>query len=335
MTPSTGELEASNGLQGIDLEESRDDGSLHGIQDLVERLSLGERVVDELTACGQLAIGPLREFLFGGPPAADFQPRKWAVEALSALGAKRTLMEYLNRKVETTDAAARLGEAIVQGTAARELMAWRNPDVCKAILALAAPAPQIGLVEALRELGSAEAISYLIGALEDDACRASAEDALRKLGESARPALLGAALTLLPAPGDERRASVHRRTSALNLLAGIGLQAEWWPVLRPLIDDREPEIVVAVSKLAAIVGAPEDRMAAARRLIEVLPQADWFLQAEVEALLLRLDGDGTAVLEQCIEARLRVAAGGSPDRVLQTLRRVQRRQRAPLKGEST
>jgi hypothetical protein len=319
MTPST---EAS------DFKAPAPESSPRDVHRLLERLSTGECVLKELAACGRLAIGPLREFLFNGQPSLAYQPRKLAVEALAALGARQTLLEYLNRRAEISDPAARLGEQAVQAAAARELLAWRTPDVCEAILRLAEPAAQVGMIEALREIGSADAIPYFLRALEDDACRAAAEDALRRLGEAARPALLGAALTPLPSPDCERQASVRRRASALNLLAAIGVPAIWWPALRPLIDEHHPEIVVAASRLAAATAPIKDKNVTLRKLLKILPETDWFLQAEVEALLVQLDPSGRE-LAQYAKACLRGTAGARGDRVQQTLRRL-----SPAQGKT-
>jgi hypothetical protein len=331
MTPSTAELEASENLQASDIDAPTSEPTSRDVHRLLKRLSSGERVLKQLTACGRLAIGPLREFLFNGEPSLAYQPRKTAVEALAALGARQTLLEYLNRRTEISDPAARLGEQAVQAATARELLSWRTPDVCEAILGLAEPTSQVGVVEALREIGKADAIPYFIRALEDDACRVAAEDALRRLAAAARPALLGAALTPLPSPSDERQASVRRRASAINLLAAIGVPATWWPVLRPLIAEHRPEVVVAASRLAATT-APEDKNAAMRRLLEILPEIDWFMQTEVEALLVQLDPDGDA-LAQYAEAHLRDSARARGDRVLQTLRRLQRRFKSATRPE--
>jgi hypothetical protein len=298
------------------------------IQHLLKRLASGEQVVEELAACGPLAAGPLREFLLNGEPTIAYQPRKMAVEALAALGAKQTLLQYLNRRLEIADPAARLGEQAVQAAAAKGLASGQTSEIREAILGFAEPQVQLGVLEALQRTGGADAIPYFVRALEDDACRAAAENALRALGEAARPALLGTALTPLPSAADERQSSVRRRASGLGLLAAIGVPAPWWPVLRCLLDEDRPEIVVAASRLAAAAAGPDDRKAAARRLLEILPGADWFMQAEVEALLVQLDPGGTT-LAKYAEERRQAPNAPLPERVQHTLSRLQQRAWTP------
>jgi hypothetical protein len=157
------------------------------VQHWLKRLSSGESVQQELIACGSLAVGPLRDFLLNGEPSIAYQPRRMAVEALAALGARQTLLQYLNRRPEIMDPAARLGEQAVQSAAAKELSAAPTPEILQAIAELVEPPVQLGFVEALGKCGHADAIPYFVRALEDDACRGAAEDGLRMLGDSLTP----------------------------------------------------------------------------------------------------------------------------------------------------
>lgn len=267
---------------------------------LVENLNSlteGEQTVGKLIAFGRLAIEPLRRFLMNGKPSVVYQPRRWAVEALAGLGAKDILIEYLKRKKTILDAAVRFGEEPVENAAARALCRWPTEDVFQTLLEISRRRSQLGLVDALGRFQRVEAIPYFLHALEDDICRSAAEEALRTLGAAAGPALIEAALTRLPSPEEERPSSARRRMSALQILSEMDLAKETWPALRPLIADVHTEIVIAISKIAVKLGDHQDRTAAAQRLLEVLPSADWFAQGGIETALAELYEDASGILE--------------------------------------
>ncbi|HEY6345022.1 MAG TPA: hypothetical protein VIY49_26295 [Bryobacteraceae bacterium] len=250
-----------------------------------------DRAVARLIAHGSDAIAPLERFLFEGKPSVVYQPRCGAVEALGALGAKDALLRYLTWKKEIPDAAVRLAEQSVENAAARELAALGGQDVRDALLRMAVPAPQPGLVEALAGLACLDAIPYFVRALEDDFCRFAAEDALRTLGRQVELALVSSSRTALPSIDEERVSSKRRRARSLELLAELGSTAEFWPALRPLLADSDAAIVLAVSKIAATLGESRDRVTAAARLREILPQGDWFLREEIRDCLTQLSRD--------------------------------------------
>src|SRR5579885_3446288 len=96
------------------------------------------------------------------------------------------------------DPVARFGEEAVESAAARELAAWRTESVFRLLLDLAHERFRVGLIEALGEFRRTEAIPVFDRALEDDYYRSAAEQALRRLGPAARPALVLSAVTPLP-----------------------------------------------------------------------------------------------------------------------------------------
>ncbi len=289
-------------------------------------LEAGERTVAKLILQGRAIIEPLKEFLFRGKPSAVYQPRRWAVEALAGVGAKAALIEYLTWKKEIPDPAVRLGEQAVENAAARALAAWRTPEVFQTLSKIASPLPQLGLVEALGAFKRPEPIPYFIRALEDDMCRSAAEEALRKLGAVAMPALLEAATARAPSAEEEAPSSVLRRVSALNLLTELRLGSDVWLVLRPLLSDSHSEVVIAVSKVATKFGDSEDKLATVRRVLEILPSVPWFAQEEIEDCLVRVYPVGRAILEA--ETTRRDSMPGEQrvmDRALRVLLRVKRR----------
>ena len=299
------------------------------IQELVDRLNSlkdGEDAVADLLACGRKAIKPLRQFLLHGKPSHIFQPRQHAVEALARLGAKEVLVEYLTRGNEIPDPVDRYGEEAVENTAARFLARWRDEDVYNALLPLLRRKPMPGVIETIGEFGRAEAIPEFISALGDDIARGPAEEALWKVGEAAQSALLEAALTPLPSVAEESPSSLRRRRSSLRLLAGLPLSAEDWHRLAVLTADRDPEVAARAARIALLVADERWKHRAVRRLVELLPDADTFLQTEIENWLVRRsDISESAIDEEIALRRLAASAGGSADTTLRLLLAVKNR----------
>lgn len=289
-------------------------------------LKEGDRAVAELIACGQRAIEPIRQFLLEGKPSAISQPRQRAVEALVGLEAKDVLIEYLRQKKKITDPEVRLGEGAVESTAARHLSKWPSEETLQVLLGIVQERCLPGALEALGELKRPESISYLVMALEDDVCRPAAEEALRKIGAPARPELIHAVLT--PRGKDmETPSSLRRRGSAAFLLAEIGISAEEWLQLRHLLDETDPAVLVAVSKMASKLGRTSDQVLAAQRLIEVLEAANWYLRDEIVNILVELFDVAGPLVEESIFRRTALPdeKRGVVDPVLLALLRVKHR----------
>ena len=299
------------------------------ISDLIPRLSTVtecDQAAVRLASLGTAAVSALKKFLFEGRPSVVYQPRRAAVEALARIGAKDVLIQYLTWNHPIEDAGSRFGEECVQNAAARELAKFGTRDVLDVLLTFALPRLRPGVVEALGQLGSIEALPYLFRALEDDLCEKAAMDGLRKIGRTAEVALVSAALTALPSSEEERPSSVRRRMRVLQLLVEVGLSAPCWALLKPLFDDANTEIVVEMAKLAVTFGDSNERRSAARRLIEILPNADWFLRGEIEDSLLKLYPEAEAEVEQEFARKNNLT---EPERILdpgyRTLRSVRQR----------
>ncbi len=151
-----------------------------------------------------------------------------------------------------------------------------------------------------------EAIPYFLRALEDDLCRDSAADALRRLGNDALLALVTSALTRLPSAEEERPSSLRRRAKALELIAEIGAGPIVWPLLRPLLDEGHPPIIAGAAKLAIVLGDANDRVRAAQQLLSIIPRADWYLREEIQRLLIELlpEAEDAVEKEYQIQSRL-------------------------------
>lgn len=306
-------------------------------EELVDRLNSlqeGERIAAQLMACGPVAIPPLRHLLLLGRRSVVYQPRRWAVEVLGVLGAKDVLIEYLNGNPSIPDPAVRMAEEAVENAAAHELLRWRTGDVRDVLLHFAIPHARSGIVEALGQFRWAEAIPYFLHALEDDICRSAAEEALRALGRTAEIALVAAVRTKLPSSEEERPSSRRRRTTALELLAELAPSKECWPLLKPLLEERDAGIVTASAKIVATLGGHEDKIAAVDRLLGVLPAADWFLRAEIQDRLVSLYREAQPRIEQEIADRsAQPLAEQVADSSLRTLLAVQRRvEQSPVRG---
>ncbi|MHB8941427.1 MAG: HEAT repeat domain-containing protein [Desulfobacteria bacterium] len=310
------------------------DRSEERVQGLVDRLNSlkdGDLAVAELAACGKRVVEPLRRFLLYGKPSGIYQPRQLAVEALAELGAKDVLLEYLASEKHISDPVDRYGEEAVENTAARLLAGWRDEEVYNVLLRLLRRKPMPGVIETIGEYRRIEAIPDFIRALGDDVAGGSAEEALRKIGESAHRALLDAALTWVPSAADESPSSLRRRAAALRLLADRALSAEDWGDLSALTCDRDPEIAARACRIALLVAEERCKRLAVRRLVEVVPEADLFLQTEMENWLVRRFGSARIVIDEEIARRQHATeAVRSPDKVLRFLLAVKRR----AEGES-
>jgi hypothetical protein len=296
---------------------------------LIEKLNSlleGEQACAALVACGQPAIEPLRRFLTEGRPSGIYQPRRWAVQALAGLEAKDVLLDYLRTNRPIADPVARMGEEAVQNAAAAALKQWPSDEVCEVLTGIIQHRHLAGAVEALGELGHVEAIPFIIAALEDDVCRKTAETALRKLGQAAVPELMIAALNPWPDREEESPPSLRRRSSAAQLLFETGVSVKQWIVLRRLIDETDPGILIAAARMAWQAGANADAGMIAARLITALDYADWYFRDEIGDVLVEIFEVAEPMVDHEVFRRInqppekRVA-----DNALRTLLRVGRR----------
>lgn len=299
------------------------------IQRLVESLNSlqeGELGISLLVARGERAVGPLRHFLLRGKASSIFVPRQRAVRALAELGAKQVLLEYLAAEKFTADPVIRQGEEAVENTAARALAAWQSDEIYEVLLRKFCVHCLPGVIETLGEFRRPEPLAGYIAALEDDVCRISAEEAIRKLGEEARLALVEAARTPDPSGTHESPSSICRRRSALRLVSALRLSGEDWHKVASLLRDRDAEIVARAACIALTVANARDQSVAIRRLIEVLPSAHWLLQGEVEAVLCEHYAIAQAAIDREIARRqAAMRARQSTDNILRLLLGVRRK----------
>ena len=123
--------------------------------------------------------------------AGYFKPAAARSKLWPRLNAHDALIEFLEANRSIADPIERLGEDAVINAAARGLANVRERRVLEVFLRLAQRPALIGVIGALGAFERTEAIPVLIDALQDDASRATAESALKKLGPIGAPTLNG------------------------------------------------------------------------------------------------------------------------------------------------
>lgn len=249
------------------------------------RSTRNELAVLDVIACGEQAIPALRTVLFERDRSGLYQTRCRAVEALAALGAENALLEFLEAEHTIIDPIERLGEDAVINASALALAHVREARLVEVLLRLAQRPALTGVIGALAAVGGADAIPALIGALEEDASRLTAESALLRLGAPARAALLGAVDKKNPSAELESESSARRRRSALRLLAELGELPKAWGDLRHLVDDKDAKVAALACEVGLAAGPPAERPRVVRRLIALLGAEDWMLREEIEQCL--------------------------------------------------
>ena len=185
--------------------------------------------------------------------------------------------------------------------------------------------PRAGVVEVLGKLRSVAAIPYFVAALGEDFTRPAAASALRTLGPDAQPALLETATLRLPAEENESVSSRRRRRAALEVLLESGpVPQEFVPALSRLMAEEDAAIASLACRIVLAAGAEPDRLVALRRLIDLLPAADWPLGAEIEdCLVAHFDAARESIAEAL--QRTSLIAAPEPPRVVRALLRVKAR----------
>jgi hypothetical protein len=272
----------------------------------LESLQSGSLVAAALLGCGPRAIPPLRSFLLTGRPRGIYQPRQLAVETLAQLAAKEVLIEYLSGPTHVQDAVVRMGEDAVRSTAARELGRWETEDVfaCLKDISLGHLLP--GVVESLGKFRRLEIMPYFLWALGDGICRSYAEEAIRNLGETARPALLVAVTSPDPSFEEETSSSLQRRRWALRILGDLKLGDDEWERLSDSLDESDPDIVITAARIALQHAPDSEKRNAVRRVLEMLPAANWFLRTEVRTALAEQFDLARKPIEEEIARRTKV-----------------------------
>ena len=246
----------------------------------------GDLGVIEIVACGSRAVPVLRALLFEREPSGLYQTRCRAVQALAALRANETLIDFLSAPSDIADPVERIGEDAVINAAALAVAAGLGEErVFQLLMSLADNRLLPGVVGALGMFERVEALPFLVEALAEDESRPTAETALRRLGAKARQSLLVVATRRPPSQDRESESSLRQRRSALQLLLDIGIRPETWPVLRHLPREQDAKIAMLACEICLASGATSEKRTAVRRLLNLLSSANFMLSEEIERCL--------------------------------------------------
>ncbi len=268
----------------------------------------GERAVTDLIACGQAAVGPLRDFLFARDPSGIFLPRCQAVKVLSALCAKDVLKDYLAHPPNEPDPVEQAGVDVVTSAVARALVQWPDEEIFALLLQAAGRKLLRGVVDALAQFGREETIPILSVALGEDFCRPEAESGFRRLGIRACPHLLQIAKSAVPTQDRETEMSRRRRRSALQLWGELCQGADPRDTIWSLTEDADDHVAYQACSLCLQRADPSLVEPVVLRLVALLNSSDWLLRVEVEDLLIRQFTVCRAVIERSLAAASGTAA---------------------------
>ncbi len=304
---------------------------LEALAKQIRSLSESETVVLKAVSLREAAIPLLREVLFERDPTGIYHARIRAIKALAALGAFDPIAEYVREWRPATDPVERLGDEAVLSTAARALAAARRETDRSLLLEAARTHPVPGVLEAVGEFGITEAIPHLIKALEDDVNRASAEQALKKIGRPCVSALVEAALSPHTSKsGRETPSSVIRRRSALRLLSELGIKAESWRLLCRLTNDPDDEVAALACRLGLCFAPPESRQECALKLVRLLEVAGSLLKCEIEEWLVDYFAIAGQAVERALQERAKISRSNLPgQKFFQALLRIKARATRP------
>jgi hypothetical protein len=134
-------------------------------------------------------------------------------------------------------------------------------------------------------------------------------------------------LLRLPSPQRESVSSRRRRRSALGLLAELGISQKTWRSLRHLMRDEDQRIAAVACNICLNIDATSDIDDAVRRLIDLLPDADWTLLEEIETCLIRHFDKAKHVIAAAVQAS-EVDDRSAEPRAIAVLRRIMQRAEA-------
>jgi hypothetical protein len=293
----------------------------------IRSLHDGEWGLIDAVACGSRAVPALRALLFERDPSGIYEPRRLAVQALAALGAHDVLVEFLSEARDAPDAVERVGDDAVMNAAARALAGVHEERIFQVLMDVAERRRLPGVIAALGALQRSEAIPHLVDALAEDDARPAAEAGLRAQGAAARSALVVTAARLSPSADNESISSLRRRRSALGLLSEIGIEPQTWPVIRPLMRDKDAKVAILACGICLGWADRAEAGEAVRRLIELLPNVDWMVVQGIENYLVACYDQAQEIIARMLADGMLPGDRSERSRVLDSLLRVRRRAR--------
>jgi hypothetical protein len=256
-----------------------------GVQRAVDRLKTlhdDDRGLLQVILCGRRAIPALRNLLFERDPSGLFQVRCRAVQALSCLGAREVLADFLSSHAEAADPVERMGDDAVVNAAALALVPSHDEETFRLLEGLAKMRLRPGVIKALATFRRCDTIPLLISALKDDDSRRPAEAALKQFGIAARQALLVAAAKT----SDDGESRLRAVRSILGLLISIGIPPGTWPALRHLMQHPDAKVMILACKICHAHAEASETRTAIERLISLLPDVNWMLGEEITDCLV-------------------------------------------------
>jgi hypothetical protein len=239
--------------------------------------------IAEVVAVGARAIPALREIPFQRDPSGLHQVRCRAAEALGLLGALDVLEEFL-RRPRNGDAVERLGDDVVVSAAALAIARRNNTQTFELLCDLARTHPLNGLIAALASFRRPEAIPILIGALDEDEVRRTAEAALSSFGLDARSFLLDA-LDRFKFENDLSQSRLRKYRSLLSLLGERNLNFDDIDRLRPFITNPDVQVSLLACRIALHSQSKHARREARARLDELRPRVPWLEGLQIDEYL--------------------------------------------------
>lgn len=272
----------------------------------LDSLVEGERAAAMLIAIGQRAVPHLERFLLAGPPRTIALPRCRAAHALGELGAYSTLISYFRKYEAPPDAAVMFAEDAVRSAAARELLHSKSAEIFDVLLDAAKQRSTSGLIAAVAEFRSRQAVPLLFETLEDDLCREEAKRGLRQVPEAAHQYAI---LSIRGSTGLAIRGpfTLRRRRAALQLLEELGATSEEWQDLREFLLEQDADVVIDVAAIGFAVAQNGEFAEILEALFRVASHLNWVQEDRVLSLLSTHTEIARAVARAILEERKRLA----------------------------
>lgn len=247
---------------------------IHALESIMD----GDLAVDILIACGSRTVPFLARKLLDDAPQSIAVSRCRTVRVLGGLGEEHVLLQYLRRWKQPTDPVVLMAEDAVRSTAAKELLRWPSQELFDVLLASVRQRASLGLVEALGAFGQAEAVPILFQVLQDDLCRNSAKEMLRKTPEHTKIF----ALQLLTTNSLEEQqcpSTLRLLQSSLALLSEIKVLKREWASISPFLVWSDAEIVITCAEIGIRSAPIKQRMAIVSNIFRVLPNCNWLQES--------------------------------------------------------
>jgi len=145
--------------------------------------------------------------------------------------------------------------------------------------------PLNGLIAALGSFRRPEALPILIGALDKDEVRQTAEAALSSFGSDAWPFLLDAA-DHFKCENDVSESRLRKYRSVLSVLGEASLNPEDINRLRPLLTNADLQVSLLACRVSLRGGSKRARIEACARLRYLRQRVSWLERLQIDQYLV-------------------------------------------------